>query len=74
MLRHKRAWELSIRQHRVVTRGPEVDQMAHMVLEQEIVGSSTSTFSALAPFGRRAGKFAETLSSFAQAGIQGKIR
>lgn len=74
MLRHERVWELSIRQHGLLSGGPEVDQMAHMVLEQEIVGSSTSTFSALAPFGRRARKLAETLSSFAQAGIQGKIR
>jgi hypothetical protein len=74
MLRHERAWKLSIRQHSVVSGGPEVDQMTHMVLEQEIVGSSTSTFSALAPFGRSAGKFAETLSGFAQAGIQGEIR
>ncbi|KAJ5194493.1 hypothetical protein N7472_006959 [Penicillium cf. griseofulvum] len=45
-----------------------------MVLEQEIVGSSTSAFSALAPFGRRTRKFTETLSGLAQAGIQRKIR
>lgn len=54
MLRHERAWKLPIGQHSVVSGGPEVDQMTYMVLEQQIVGSSTSTFSALAPFGRSA--------------------
>jgi hypothetical protein len=64
---HERVGELSIRQHGGVSRGPEVDQMAHMVLKQEIVRSGASAFPALAPFGRRSGKFTEALSSFAQA-------
>lgn len=69
---HKRVGELPVGHHRLA-RSPEVDQLAHVVLEQEIVGSCASTFAALATLRGCSGKFTETLGSFAQAGIQGEV-